>query len=591
MTVGALRGISARCVDAAAKSVTEFNNPTQVHIATALDQVCGVLHAAQEASRAGRWVVGFVSYEAAPAFDPAMSAKQYDGIVPLACFVEFAGCTTSEWNVDHAASEAPLASFDRLGGSSWFQQGVETIRDRIRNGDVYQVNLTDRCRLSSAVQLDSIFGQLVAAQGSSSNWSINLDSLAIASASPEMFFDLNEGVITTRPMKGTARRAPRSAEDSLAGDALRDSDKDRAENVMIVDLLRNDLSRLSVAGGVSVPRILQLERYGTLWQLTSTVQAVVREGVTLVDIFTALFPCGSVTGAPKIAAMRVIDELEPWPRGVYCGAIGVIEPAHLNSAALTCRFDVAIRTAVIDTVGSAVYGSGGGITWDSTPAGEDAEMVMKTAVLTAQHRPFGLLETLLLDASGPRHLADHIRRMQDSAAYFGFDVDADVIAAAVGNLDPVQHEMRLRMVVHRDGRVELDVRPLDVQPSVVRLAVSPLRLNSNDPMRCHKTTDRRFYEQARAASAVADDVVLINERNEVVETSIASLLYNWQGRWFTPPLASGGIDGIGRRRAIDAGQVTERTLLVDQLATCTELATVSSLRGWRRAVLQWEQPR
>lgn len=570
-------------LDAVAGTITQFASPTASHVARSVAEVRGVIDAAHTAARRGRYAVGFVAYEAAPAFDPAMAVRDVPAGTPLAWFVEYADRTIRPWTPHDRAPWR--GAVRRRGGSEWFVEAVDDIRRRIEAGDVYQVNLTDRCDLGAQddpVDLGAVFEQLVAAQRSASNWWMDFGEITVAAASPELFFRVEDQIATTRPMKGTARRGTRADDDEQRAVELRHSPKELAENLMIVDLLRNDLSRVATLGGVTVPHLFDLERYPTVWQMTSTVQARLRDDVALIDIFDALFPCGSVTGAPKVAAMSVIDALEPWPRGVYCGAVGVIEPGD----GLTCSFDVAIRTAVANgSTGAVTYGSGGGITWDSRPADEDAELIAKTEVLTASVADIELLETLLVDGARARHLDRHLARLAASARYFGYDAPVAAIESAVLDLPPARKPMRVRIVVDRHGDFRVETQPLGCQPDRVRLAVGVVPMASDDPMRCHKVTDRSFYDDALARSPDADDVVLVNERGEVVETCTASLLYRFEGVWWTPPLTSGGLDGIGRRVLVEDGVVGERVLRATDLFRCDELAVVSSLRGRRRATL------
>ncbi len=580
--------------DVVAGVVTTYLEPQAVFVARDLDQVRGVIEEAQTAAERGHWAVGFVTYEAAPAFDPAMVVRPPCESIPLACFVEF-----RRRQVRPRREPAPdrpsgtvVAATSRRGGSAWYRRGVATIRDLIAEGEVYQVNLTDRIEIESGSEVDvdvdaeALYRQLCAGQGSTSNWLIDLGCLAIVAASPERFFELDGKVVRTRPMKGTARRRPRQRDDVAVGQSLLQSQKDRAENVMIVDLLRNDLSRIAVPGGVAVPHLFDLERYETVWQLTSAVEARIRPDTALVDVFDALFPCGSITGAPKIAAMAAIAAIEPWPRSVYCGAVGVVEPASDLSRGPSARFDVAIRTAVIDrSTRTCTYGSGGGITWDSDPGDEDSELEAKAAILTTTRPGFELLETLRLDGAGARNVALHLERLADTALYFGFPVDLDRLASDIAALELPATVMRLRITVSRNGEHHVGVTPLEPQPSSVRLVVAEQRIRSDDPFVCHKTTERSVYDAARVGAPWADDVIMVNERGEVVETTIASLLYRRDGQWWTPPLSVGGLAGIGRKVLLDQGVVAERRLDVDQLGDCDELATVSSLRGWRPATL------
>lgn len=386
--------------------------PHRILSADHVDGVRAVLAEVEAATAAGAWAYGFVSYEAAPAFDSALStaARSADDppliwfglcgepreAAPIQAPVA-SGASSSSTDVPSpvgtSAVEVSAAAFGGGGGDflrkrhqwrpGWtaaeHAQAVAKARDFIAAGDIYQVNVTDRLRAATTENPLSLYGGLSRAQRSAHSAYLHLDRFSIASASPELFFEWAGDRIRTRPMKGTFPRGRTPDEDAAHARWLRASVKDQAENLMIVDLLRNDLGRIAACGSVRVAELFRLERYPTVWQLTSEIGAHVRTEIGLLEIFEALFPCGSVTGAPKARSMRIIRELESGPRGVYCGAIGLVAPPN---ASFRARFSVAIRTAVVDRVaGTAVYGAGGGITWDSDPAAEHAELLSKAAVL------------------------------------------------------------------------------------------------------------------------------------------------------------------------------------------------------------------
>jgi len=562
----------------------EFERPTQVWVADDLSEVIDVLSAAEEEAAAGAWVIGFVTYEAAGAFDSAFPPAEPSASLPLAWCCAFD--QRREVPLVEAPSGGPFVDgVVRTHGSAWYLDGVQQIRALIETGGVYQVNLTDRVRCRLLADPFDLYRSMVSTQGGSFNAFLDLGEAVVASASPELFLSIDGDTITARPMKGTRRRHGRADADLLLADELRHSEKDRAENVMIVDLLRNDLSRVSSPGGVSVPELFSVERYETVWQLTSTVQAELRPGIGLADVFRATFPCGSITGAPKVAAMHAISRIEPSPRGLYCGAIGMLSPGRIGERPSSV-WSVAIRTAVVDAAdGRVEFASGGGITYDSVPADEDDELESKVAVLRAARPAFELFETLLLDSQGAHHLSFHLQRLAASSEYFGFKCDVASIAAEVAGLPLPGQPQRLRISLERRGRHRVETVPLDDAPSCVRLAVATTRVRSDDPFICHKTTRRAVYERARLANPSADDVVLINERDEVVETTVANLLYRIGSQWFTPPSSAGGLPGVGRGLLLSAGEVRERTLLLHELQQCDELAVVSSLRGRRAAAI------
>ena len=358
-----------------------------------------------------------------------------------------------------------------------YAAAVACVRGHIAAGETYQCNLTDRFRATVPEDPLSLYAQLALAQQGSYNAFLDIGDHVIASASPELFFEWTGDEIRTRPMKGTAPRGRTTAEDAAQSHALRASSKERAENLMIVDLLRNDLGRIAEIGSVRVDELFALERYPTLWQMTSQVTARLRAGTGLLDVFQALFPCGSITGAPKRRTMALIRELEPGPRGVYCGAVGLLAPP---SAAFRARFSVAIRTAVIDQrSGEAVYGAGGGITWGSDPARERAELRTKAAVLVHEPTEHQLVETLAATpAEGLRNVDRHLDRMADSARWFDFRFDRDAVLEAVKRMTrDVSESSRIRIVLSRDGGV--DVECTSLRPA--REAAPPATWSTTSP--------------------------------------------------------------------------------------------------------------
>jgi para-aminobenzoate synthetase/4-amino-4-deoxychorismate lyase len=386
-------------------------------------------------------------------------------------------------------------------------------------------------------------------------------------------------------MKGTAARGRWLAEDEAIRDALRGSVKERAENAMIVDLLRNDLGRVARPGTVTWSDVFDAERFETVWQLTSTVDATLEPTWSIPDVFGALFPCGSVTGAPKVETMRIIAAIEDSPRGVYCGTVGYLAPA--SAPGPRARFNVAIRTVVQDAETQiAVYGAGGGITWDSRAAAEYDEVLAKARVLTVRRPSFRLFETLVVDPlDGPRNLERHVRRLMDSAAYFGFAADETRIRGAIDDAarGPFDRAMRLRLVLDRRGRVETAAVPLVPTSDAVAVAVDlDAPVDPGDVFLFHKTTLRDRYDEARARHAGAEDVILTNTRGEITESTIANVAALIDGTWLTPPLDAGLLPGTGRAVAIDDGRIVEAPISIEAFVAAAERALVSDNRGWRR---------
>jgi para-aminobenzoate synthetase / 4-amino-4-deoxychorismate lyase len=585
----------ARFDDLRADTGLVFGPPDRVLVANRNADVVPVLAAVHRATLRGAWAFGYVGYEAAAGLDASLPISGPAGDInePMVWFGLCAdGPTATRAVVAPAGTERRYvrdpwrAGWSRAG----YRSAVAAIRSSIAAGEIYQCNLTVRLRSQISGELTQLYADLAAAQRGSHAAYLDLGATVIASASPELFFEWDGDQIRTRPMKGTAARGRTPREDETRRQALLRSVKERAENIMIVDLLRNDLGRIAQVGSVTVPRLCAAERYESVWQLTSDITARVVEGTTLVDVFRALFPSGSVTGAPKQRAMLRISQLEAAPRGVYCGAIGYVAPP---GAGVT-RFSVAIRTVVVDRrSGAARYGTGGGITWASDPDAEHAELLLKAAILEPPYQPFAefaLLETMAcLPGAGPRNRDRHLARLADSARYFGFGFDADDALARLASLAPVSAPTRVRLVLSRSGGLALSSSAAPPPPTgPVQLVVDCEPVDTRLPWLYHKTTRRQPYELRAARHPGADDVILVNERDEVTETTIANLAVRIDGRWYTPPVESGCLPGVERGRLVDAGRLQERAITVAELWRAEAVAVVNSLRGWRPATLRAE---
>jgi para-aminobenzoate synthetase/4-amino-4-deoxychorismate lyase len=372
----------ARFDDLLNRRSMRFPSPWRVVTTTRLEDVAAVLAEVATATDQGSWAYGYLSYEAAAGLDSALPGGWNSGEPPLAWF----GLCSEPASVDPIKIDARHVLQSGAWHPDWsdddYMSAVQSVRAHIAAGETYQCNLTDRYRREFTASPEALYARLALAQCGAHNAYIDIDEYVIASASPELFFEWAGDDIRTRPMKGTAPRGQTPADDLLRASALRSDQKEQAENLMIVDLLRSDLGQIACVGGVRVDELLKLERYPTVLQLTSQVSARLRPEVGLLEIFRAMFPSGSVTGAPKRRSMEILAGLELTPRGVYCGAIGFVGPP---SAHVRARFNVAIRTSVIDRrMGTAVYGAGGGITWSSDPIRERAEVKTKTALLASE---------------------------------------------------------------------------------------------------------------------------------------------------------------------------------------------------------------
>ncbi|MGY1634073.1 aminodeoxychorismate synthase component I [Geodermatophilus sp. SYSU D01186] len=579
----------ARFDDLRAGTAVRCPPPHRVLVAERPGEVLDVLAEVERATDAGAWAFGYVAYEAAAGLDPRLPVH---GTTPLGVPLVWFGLCDEPVPVPVlvAAGPAATARWRPAWTPDGHAAGVGEVRDRIAAGDTYQCNLT--VRMSGSVTGDPVhlYRDLALGQRGAYNAHLDLGRFAVASASPELFFERRGDDVLLRPMKGTARRGRDEAEDRCLADRLRASPKERAENVMIVDLMRNDVGRIAEIGSVEVPALLTVERYETVLQLTSDVTARLRPGTGLVELFRALFPCGSVTGAPKASSMGIIRSLEPDPRGVYCGAIGLVGPPD---APVRARFSVAIRTAVVDTsTGEAVYGTGSGITWGSEAAAEHDEVLAKAAVLAARPREFELLETMRHDPRhGLRNLDGHLQRLAASAGHLGFRFDGSQARRLLGTRLAGQPPARVRLRLRRDGTLAVDVEALPALPAgPVLLAVDDEPVDPGAGWLRHKTSLRGPYDRRRGRRPDVDDVIMVNTRGELTEVTRATLAVRIDGQWWTPPVESGCLPGVERARLIAAGRLRERVLSVADLDRAEGVAVLSSLRGWRAARL-WTAPR
>jgi len=540
-----------------------FEAPASEIIATRVDEVLRVLEFAERESKAGAWVAVMLSYEAAPAFDPVLAVHQASDF-PLAwaaAFSEAADVSTTQDVTTSSNSWAPRVSRDE------YDAAVTRIRELIAAGNTYQVNYS--FPLTSIFKGDTyvLYRSLCLAQGAQYSAYLDLGRYKVLCLSPELFFERRGDEVITRPMKGTIHRGRWPAEDRELAEWLKQSAKDRAENVMIVDLLRNDLGKVSVPGSVHVSSLFDIERFETVWQMTSTVESTLKDGVSLVELMSALFPCGSITGAPKIRTMEIIRELERFPRGPYTGTIGLLEPGG------DCVFNVAIRTVVVDTESNeATFGVGGGVTIDSTAEREYEECLVKSRFLHTSPVEFQLFESILLEDGEYFLLARHLERLKNSAEYFGFKFPEDEIES---ELDRVSGTFKVRLVLWKDGQIETRISRIEKTDLVKHIGLASSPVDSSDRFLYHKTTLRDYY---------SEDVIFWNERGEITESRIANVVVPIDGELYTPPVSSGLLPGTFREQLLEEGKIKERVITVDELPN--EFYLINSVRKWIRSVKQ-----
>ncbi len=574
-----------------------FGPPREVLVAHALHEVRGVLDAVHAAAQGGAWCLGYVRYEAAAAFDAALQTHAAEG--PLAWFSVHEGALPWPDGLQSDGS-AEITWTDRLPRAE-FDASLARIQQAIRDGEVYQVNYTAPLRGTLQGSAGALFAALHRTQPQGYCAHIDAGDSQVLSVSPELFFDwasdADGGTILARPMKGTAPRGATPEADAAQAQHLRTSPKERAENVMIVDLLRNDISRIAQPHTVRVPRLFHAEALPTVWQMTSDVQARTRKGTTLTDVFAALFPCGSVTGAPKVRAMQLIHALEPAPRGVYCGAVGVVRPhGPSGQGGVAATFNVPIRTVALEnrpgTV-NATCGIGSGITSGAEAGDEWHEWRHKRAFVERASAPFDLLETLALDAGQFRHLADHLARMAAAAAHFGIPWDAARVQACVQALAE-QHASgtwRVRLLLGGDGVPRAEAFALQPTQEPVRLQLAARAFDEADSEFVrYKTTRRAHYAAFAPTEPGVFDTVLWNRAGEITESTFGNIALRLDGRWVTPPLSCGLLPGVGRAVALRDGRVAEAVVRLADLPRVQGWAFINSLRGWLDATLTGAAP-
>ena len=577
-----------------------FDELVRVVTAVSPHQVMTALREVDTAVAQGLYAAGFIAYEAAAAFDLAVHPP-IDGL-PLLWFGLYPQPTVSDQlpiiNNQSSIINYQPGQWQSSVSREAYLAAIARIKEQIAAGYTYQVNYTYRLRTDFAGEPLTLFADLTRAQQAEYTAYVDTGRHAICSASPELFFRRDDDLLLSKPMKGTAVRGHTLAEDKANMAWLHHSEKNRAENVMIVDMIRNDMGRVAEIGSVQVPRLFEVERYPTLLQMTSTVTA--RTQAPLADILAKMFPCASITGAPKVRTMQIINELEPEPRGVYTGAIGFLAPKGRATPQRRAQFNVAIRTVVVDKLtGTADYGVGSGIVWDSDAADEYEECRVKTHVLTQKRPSFSLLEALLWAPDAGYFLLEaHVKRLMESAEYFGVAVEETAVRerlkiedqrlrAAQSSIINHQFPQKIRLLVAQDGAITVEAVPLSqgAWPVPVRVGLAAAPVDSGDIWLYHKTTQRQVYEQARNGRPDCDEVILWNERGEITEATTTNIVVELDGQLWTPPIESGLLAGTFRGELLAQGQIRERVLTKEDLQQSQHLWLINSVRKWREAFL------
>ena len=547
-----------------------FTQPIKELKTRDLAEVADLLAQVESYQEQGYYVVGYVSYEAAPAFEEKLAVHK----APL--LGEYLLYFTVHDRVE--TSPIPLTYDDIDLPSNWqevtseadYEKAIAQIHHHLRQGDTYQVNYTVQLKQDLSANPFAIYNRMVVEQEAGYNAYVEHDEMAVISMSPELFFEQNDRELTTRPMKGTTQRGVTDQEDFAQASWLEQDPKNRSENMMIVDLLRNDMNRISEVGSEYVERLCQVEQYSTVWQMTSTIKSQLRLDVDLVAIFRSLFPCGSITGAPKIATMEIIKNLEPKPRGVYCGTIGLLFP---NGRRI---FNVAIRTIQLYK-GQAIYGVGGGITWDSTWESEYREVHQKAAVLYRKQARFKLITTGKISQKSLLFEDQHLERLTKASRYFAYPFDPEELRQKIEEecqtCDSHQ-DYRLRISLSKSGEIELSrqiLAPLSTSFCKAKLCLQEADLNQS--FTYFKTTHRPHLSLGK------QEIIYHNVAGELLETSIGNLVLKINGKLYTPPINLGILLGIYRQHLLGKGQVEEKIMTLADLNQAEAVFGCNAVRG------------
>lgn len=565
-----------------------FSNPVAVYTARSVADVIPVMEQAEAALNAGHVVAGYVAYEAAPAFDDALLTHP-DSTLPLCWFAAYKEAHRVGPPTGGAAGKP--ATWTPSQERPDFADAIARIKTYIEQGDTYQVNHTFRLQAEAPADAFTLFCNLLHSQPDGYSAYLHTRDAIICSLSPELFFRRAGSRIACQPMKGTSSRGRTQTEDESILRTLHRSEKNRAENIMVVDMMRNDLGRIARPGSVQVDSLFDIHRFPTLFQMTSSISAETDAG--LLDTFRALFPCASITGAPKVRTTEIIRELEPEPRGIYTGAIGYGTPDGEQ------QFNVAIRTIEIDpTHSTATYGTGGGIVWDSDADEEYTECCTKALVLREPVPPFSLMETLRWDpATGYRFLPEHLERASASAAYFDIPLKPGTLVQQLADYaTTIQHDepMRVRLLINAQGDLKMELRSMggvpfaasareaDASGQRVKAGLATAPIQSTNRFLYHKTTHRPMYDDATSTTLGAEEVILYNEAGEVTETTIANLVLQRGTRWVTPLVSCGLLAGTYRAVLVEEGIVAEDIVSLQDLKQASAVYRVNSVRGWQR---------
>lgn len=549
-----------------------FKNP--LHIITTKDpkEVASCLERIDQAINEGYYVAGYMAYEAAAYFYPEISFKS-EANLPLLWF----GLFKEKLKIPHTLqdSQFTVSTWEPVISRDEYNQDFSALQGKIISGEMEQINYTIRMGAQFSGDDYAYYQQLAKAQESNYSAYLRIDHYSILSASPELFFHIKDRKITTKPMKGTVSRAYSYEEDKIKANWLKNSEKNQRENLVSVHLMKEELKEIAKPNSINVPIKFEIEQYPTVFQMTSTVTADLKDLVRTKDIFKSLFPSSSITGFPKVNTMKIINKYEKDPRFIYCGALGYFTPDH------EAIFNVPIRTVYIDQhTNRAIYGVGGAIMEDSTSTEEYEEIIAKARILTKKTVHFHLLETIALKSGEYILLENHLERLKQSARYFNFKYDEEDLKKRLEKirLDQQTNKYMVRVLLKKSGHITIEVKKLreSYKNTFVKLAKAPIQIDT--PFIFHKTTNREMYEQLLTQGSF--DTLLWNDRGEVTEFTKGNIVVKIDGEFLTPPISSGLLPGTFRKSLLEQGKIKERVILKEDLSRSEAIYFINSVREW-----------
>jgi len=597
-----MESVCARFDDLSPGNATSYGfvDEREQIIAHRLDEVVPAIVAAEDAARSGWWVAGYVGYEAAPAFNPELVVRPaglHDPLrgLPLVRFSLFRDRIqpVAVTDPEYQAADYHISAWSADATPDHYEEDLAGIGRAIMAGEISRITHTIRLRAAFSGDPAGLYRDLAMSQRGSNAVCLHGGRYRIVSASPSPFFRRSGDRLEMRPVLAAGPRGRWAEEDRLLAAQLLDAGKSSYAHQLAVEQVQAELTRLGELVVSDLREPFLLERYETIWHLAAELEASLRPGTGLVDIFTALFPPVAVTGVPKLEAMHLIAATERSARGVYCGAIGFLAPAA-NGGPVDGSFNVAVRTVIIDeSEGVAEFGVGGAITRGSDVGTAYEEARLKAKVLVERRPEFAIVETVRVDEAGPVRLDAHLERLGNSASYFGFRFDRDVVQDAIGAAAAAAAPPAvIRVALRRSGAIETTADPAGPWSDVptgpaVGLVVADRPVSSENVYLFHQTTNRRFLDALHRASRAADGVVLWNERDEVAGVADAVLAVELDGTWITPALESGCQPLTLRTSLLDTGAVSAGLVPVEMLEQATRLAVVDEANGWRPARLLW----